>query len=85
MKLSPEEAARLYRDGKSSCLIAADYKLTRNGVETRIRAAGVTGGLVWCPIHRIHEELHWSSAEPSVVTAARREHQKWTQPTLEAS
>jgi len=85
MKLSPDEAARLYRDGKSSCLIAADFKLTRNGVEARIRAAGISGGLQWCPLHGTYEELHWTNAEAVSLMAVRWDQQRWTQPTLEAS
>jgi hypothetical protein len=56
-KLTTAEAAGLYRSGMSACEIARDYKLTRSGVETRIRAEGLAG-LQWCSIHRIHEELH---------------------------
>ena len=56
-KLTASEAARLYRSGMSVCEIARDYRLTRSGVETRIRDGGLAG-LQWCSIHRIHEELH---------------------------
>ena len=42
--------------GMSACMIAADRKLTRPGVEARIREAGM-GGLRWCEIHRTYEEL----------------------------
>lgn len=56
--LDPAEAARLYRDKRhSACQIAADHGLTRAGAEEKIRRGGVTGGLTWCPLHRIHEEL----------------------------
>jgi hypothetical protein len=85
MKLTPDEAARMYRSGMSSCQIAAATKLTRNGVEARIRAGGISGGLQWCPVHQVHEELHWTNTEAVSLMAVRWEHQQWTQPTLEAS
>lgn len=56
-KLTVAESVSLYRSGMSACEIARDYKLTRSGVETRIRAGGLAG-LAWCPVHRIHEEIH---------------------------
>jgi len=55
-KLTPAAAAGLYRGGMSACEIAQAYKLTRGGVEARIRAGGL-GGNQWCPIHRTHETL----------------------------
>lgn len=56
-KLTAAGAARLYRSGMSACEIARDYKLTRSGVEARIRAGGLAG-VRWCPVHRTCEELH---------------------------
>jgi hypothetical protein len=55
-RLTPAEAADLYRAGQSACQIAEQFKLTRSGAEARIRAGGC-GGLRWCPIHRTHETL----------------------------
>jgi hypothetical protein len=55
-KLTPAEAANLYRQGMSACEIAAAHGITRQGAEARIRAGGL-GGVCWCPIHRTHEEL----------------------------
>lgn len=81
MPLSPTEAAELYRGGMSACDIAAAHpRLTRSGVESRIRAAGL-GGLVWCTIHRIHEELTMDGPvyAPSLW---RTPATAWEQPTL---
>lgn len=55
-KLTPAEAADLYRGGRSACEIAAAHGITRQGAEARIRAGGL-GAVQWCPIHRVHEEL----------------------------
>jgi hypothetical protein len=85
VKLTPDEAADLYRSGKSSCEIAQFHKLTRNGVEARIRAGGISGGVVWCPVRRIHEELHWTNAEAVSLMAVREKNNQWRQPTLKAS
>lgn len=63
MKLTPAEAAVLYRDRRmSACQIAAAYGITRQGAEFRIRAAGL-GGLTWCPICHTYEELRLTNAE----------------------
>ena len=61
MKLTPAEAAALYRSGWSACEIANAYGITRAGAEARIRAAGL-GGLQWCPVHRVHEELRQANS-----------------------
>ena len=87
MSLTPEEAASLYRSGLSACQIAQMHKLTRNGVESRIRAGGL-GGLQWCPIHCTHEELQL--AGPMAAPAASRAWDavaapEWTQPVLEVA
>ena len=55
-RLTADAAAVLYRSGASVCEIARDFKLTRQGVENRIRDGGL-GGNAWCPIHRTHEAL----------------------------
>lgn len=57
LKLTAAGAASLYRSGMSACVIARDSGLTRSGTEARIRAGGLSG-LAWCPLHRVHEELH---------------------------
>lgn len=56
MALSPDDAAALYESGKSVCEIAAAHKLTKTGVEDKLRKRG-KHGLVWCPIHRMYEAL----------------------------
>ncbi len=61
-RLTPAVAVGLYRGGMSACEIAQAYKLTRGGVEARIRAGGL-GGNHWCPIHRAHEALSLVNAE----------------------
>jgi len=61
-KLTPAEAADLYRSGQSACEIAAAHGITRQGAETRIRAGGL-GGVQWCRIHRAHEELRMTGTE----------------------
>jgi len=48
-------------------VIAQRYRLTRSGVEGRIRAAGL-GGLAWCPVHRVHEELRLADGPVYRVT-----------------
>jgi hypothetical protein len=70
VKLTPAEAADLYRQGWSACEIAQVHGITRAGAEARIRAAGL-GGLQWCPVHRIHEELRQANAEAVSYMAAR--------------
>lgn len=55
-RLTAAKAAELHREGQSACQIAAEYGLTRNGTESKIRAAGLAG-LAWCPLHRTYEEL----------------------------
>lgn len=71
MKLTPAEAAALYRDKRmSACEIAQMYKLTRQGVEARIRAGGLSG-VTWCPIHKIHEDLQYGNAEAVALMWAR--------------
>jgi len=81
MPLSPTEAAAMYRSGMSACEIAAAQKprLTRSGVESRIRAAGL-GGLVWCSVHRIHEELTMNG--PVYAPSLWRTAPGWEQPAL---
>lgn len=58
--LTPSEAARLYRDEHwSVCQIAAAWahrRITRAGVENRLRTAGI-GGNMYCPLHRRMERL----------------------------
>lgn len=63
-KLTPAEAANLYRDGMSACQIAQAHNLTRRGAEARIRAGGL-GGKQWCPIHRTHEAL--TPTDPGIL------------------
>jgi hypothetical protein len=82
MSLSPAEAGAQYLKGLSACQIAAAHpRLTRAGVEARIRAAG-WGGVHWCPIHRTYEELTINGPvyAPSLwqVIAPSR----WEQPAL---
>lgn len=56
-RLTPAEAARLYsKKHMSVCEIAQQYKLTRQGVASRIRAAGL-GGVMWCTPCGQYEEL----------------------------
>jgi len=81
MPLSPAEAGAEYLSGKSACQIAAVYpRMTRQGVEARIRAAG-WGGLHWCPIHLVYEELTMDGPvyAPSLWRKAPSE---WEQPAL---
>ena len=52
MKLTPADAAALYRSGMAACQIAQAHGITRQGAEARIRAGGL-GGVQWCPIHRL--------------------------------
>ena len=56
-KLTPEIARDLYAGKRlSACQIAAQFKLTRAGVEAQIRKAGLAG-VTYCPIHGYSEEL----------------------------
>jgi hypothetical protein len=41
VKLTPADAAALYRSGMSACQIAAAHGITRQGAEARIRAGGL--------------------------------------------
>jgi len=84
LKLVPAEAADLYRGGMSACQIAAAHGITRQGAEARIRAGGL-GGVQWCPVHRVLEELRLSNAEAVSYVHARWSPPKWVQPELEAS
>jgi hypothetical protein len=56
-KLTPAEAARLYRDEQwSVCQIAlAHSRITVAGVAEYLSAEGITGGNRYCPIHRAYE------------------------------
>lgn len=84
MPLSPAEAAGLYHSGLSACQIAERHKLTRQGAEARIRAGGL-GGLQWCPIHQVHEELRQGNAEAvSYMYAKQIATSQWVQPALES-
>jgi hypothetical protein len=56
-RLTPAEAARMYRSGMSACEIAHACAITRQGAETKIREGGL-GGVQWCPLCRAYEELH---------------------------
>ena len=78
-KLTPAEAAGLYRGGMSVCEIAHAYKLTRGGVEARIRA-GCLGGNRWCPIHRTHEALTLVNAEAVSYMWGAVDAPEWRQP-----
>jgi hypothetical protein len=84
MKLTPADAADLYRSGMSACQIAQAHGITRQGAEARIRAGGL-GGVQSCPVHRVHEELHMANAEAVSLPHARWSPPKWVQPELEAS
>ncbi len=84
MTLTPAEAADLYRSGMSACQIAAARGITRQGAEARIRAGGL-GGLQWCPVHRVLEELSSTSTDAVFLPQARWSPPRWVQPTLEAS
>jgi hypothetical protein len=84
VKLSPADAADLYRGGMSACKIAQAHGITRQGAEARIRAGGLAG-VQWCPVHRVHEELHMAAAEAVSVPHGRWSPPRWTQPELEAS
>jgi hypothetical protein len=55
--LDPAVAAGRYRGGESACQIAAGAKLTKAGAEGLIRKGGISGGLAWCPLHRVIEVL----------------------------
>lgn len=57
LELTPEVARDLYANRRmSACVIAEQFRLTRAGVEAKIRKAGL-GGLTWCPLHGLYEEL----------------------------
>jgi hypothetical protein len=80
MPLSPAEAAVMYRSGMSACEIAAaSARITRQGAEARIRAAGL-GGLAWCSIHRTYEELTLDG--PVYAPSLWRTAAVWEQPML---
>ena len=82
MRLTPAEAADLYREGMSACQIATAHRITRQGAEARIRAGGL-GGVQWCPIHRAHEELRLANAEAvSYAAAPAPPPARWEQPAL---
>lgn len=50
-------ARTLYADRRmSACVIAEQFRLTRAGVETQLRKAGLAG-LTWCPLCGTYEEL----------------------------
>lgn len=50
-------ARTLYADRRmSACVIAEQFRLTRAGVETQLRKAGLAG-LTWCPLCGKYEEL----------------------------
>lgn len=56
-ELTPEIARDLYANRRlSACQIAEQFGRTRAGVEAKIRKAGL-GGLTWCPVHGVYEEL----------------------------
>ncbi len=56
-QLTPAMAAELYRAGLSACQIQKLWpRMTRSGVEDKIRAGGLAG-LAWCPFHHVHEPL----------------------------
>lgn len=72
-KLTAAMAGELYAGKRwSACQIAEAYGITRQGAEARIRAAGF-GGLTWCPVHRMHEELPLSNAEAVSLVEARHD------------
>jgi hypothetical protein len=55
--LTPAMAGELYRAGLSPCQILKLWpRMTRAGVEDKIRAAGLAG-LAWCPLCRALEPL----------------------------
>jgi hypothetical protein len=55
--LTPAMAGQLYEAGLSPCQILRLWpRMTRAGVEDKIRAAGLAG-LVWCPLCRRLEDL----------------------------
>ena len=57
-KLTPQIAHDLYAVRRmSACQIAEQFRLTRAGVETQVRKAGL-GGLTWCPLCGTYEELN---------------------------
>jgi hypothetical protein len=55
--LTPAMAGQLYAAGLSPCQVLRLWpRMTRAGVEDKIRAAGLAG-LVWCPLCRALEPM----------------------------
>lgn len=54
--LTPALAAELYSQGMSACMIAQQFKITREGAERQIGKGGL-GGNQWCVIHRKYERV----------------------------